>query len=85
MKLLKVHVLRGDTTEEEIILKLEVQRNTETVTVAREVGQVNVVHILAVTVNLTFIFKLIFNRVYMKIYRLYVMLSNRPEGMDFYL
>ena len=67
MKLLKVHVLRGDTTEEEIILKLEVQRNTETVTVAREVGQVNVVHILAVTVNLTFIFKLIFNRVYMKI------------------
>ena len=50
MKLLKVHVLRGDTTEEEIILKLEVQRNTETVTVAREVGQVNVVHILAVTV-----------------------------------
>ena len=55
MKLLKVHVLRGDTTEEEIILKLEVQRNTETVTVAREVGQVNVVHILAVTVTLTYI------------------------------
>ena len=50
MKLLKVHVLRGDTTEEEIILELEVKRNTETVTVAREVGQVNVVHILAVTV-----------------------------------
>ena len=50
MKLLKVHVLRGHTTEEEIILELEVQRNTETVTVAREVGQVNVVHILAVTV-----------------------------------
>ena len=50
MKLLKVHVLRGDTTEEEIILELEVKRNTETVTVAREVRQVNVVHILAVTV-----------------------------------
>ena len=50
MKLLKVHVLRGHTTEEEIILKLEVKRNMETVTVAREVGQVNVVHILAVTV-----------------------------------
>ena len=50
MKLLKVHVLRGHTTEEEIILELEVKRNTETVTVAREVGQVNVVHILAVTV-----------------------------------
>ena len=50
MKLLKVHVLRGHTTEEEIILKLEVQRNMETVTVAREVGQVNVIHILAVTV-----------------------------------
>ena len=50
MKLLKVHVLRGHTTEEEIILELEVKRNTETLTVAREVGQVNVVHILAVTV-----------------------------------
>ena len=50
MKLLKVHVLRGHTTEEEIILELEVKRNMETVTVAREVGQVNVVHILAVTV-----------------------------------
>ena len=50
MKLLKVHVLRGDTTEEEIVLELEVQRNTETLTVAREVRQVNVVHILAVTV-----------------------------------
>ena len=50
MKLLKVHVLRGHTTEEEIILELEVQRNTETVTVAREVRQVNIVHILAVTV-----------------------------------
>ena len=50
MKLLKVHVLRGHTTEEEIILELKVQRNTETLTVAREVGQVNVVHILAVTV-----------------------------------
>ena len=50
MKLLKVHVLRGHTTEEEIILELEVKRNTETVTVTREVGQVNVVHILAVTV-----------------------------------
>ena len=50
MKLLKVHVLRGHTTEEEIILELEVKRNTETVTVAREVGQVNIVHILAVTV-----------------------------------
>ena len=50
MKLLKVHVLRGHTTEEEIILELEVQRNMETLTVAREVGQVNVVHILAVTV-----------------------------------
>ena len=50
MKLLKVHVLRGHTTEEEIILELEVKRNTETVTVAREVRQVNVVHILAVTV-----------------------------------
>ena len=50
MKLLKVHVLRGHTTEEEIILKLEVKRNMETVTVAREVRQVNVVHILAVTV-----------------------------------
>ena len=68
MKLLKVHVLRGHTTEEEIILELEVKRNMETVTVAREVGQVNVVHILAVTVisNL-YNFKLIFNRVYMKI------------------
>ena len=50
MKLLKVHVLRGHTTEEEIILELEVQRNTETLTVAREVRQVNIVHILAVTV-----------------------------------
>ena len=50
MKLLKVHVLRGHTTEEEIIVELENKRNTETVTVAREVGQVNVVHILAVTV-----------------------------------
>ena len=50
MKLLKVHVLRGHTTEEEIILELEVQRNTETLTVTREVRQVNVVHILAVTV-----------------------------------
>ena len=50
MKLLKVHVLRGHTTEEEIILELEVKRNTETVTVAREVRQVNIVHILAVTV-----------------------------------
>ena len=50
MKLLKVHVLRGHTTEEEIILELEVHRNMETVTVAREVGQVNIVHILAVTV-----------------------------------
>ena len=50
MKLLKVHVLRGHTTEEEIILELEVKRNMETVTVARDVGQVNVVHILAVTV-----------------------------------
>ena len=50
MKLLKVHVLCGHTTEEEIILELEVKRNTETVTVAREVGQVNIVHILAVTV-----------------------------------
>ena len=50
MKLMKVHVLRGHTTEEEIILELEVKRNTETVTVAREVGQVNIVHILAVTV-----------------------------------
>ena len=50
MKLLKVHVLRGHTTEEEIILELEVKRNMETVTVARDVGQVNVVHILAVIV-----------------------------------
>ena len=50
MKLLKVHVLRGHTTEEEIILELEVKRNTETVTVAREVRQVNIVHILTVTV-----------------------------------
>ena len=50
MKLLKVHVLRGHTTEEEIILELEVKRNTETVTVAREVRQVNIVHILVVTV-----------------------------------
>ena len=50
MKLLKVHVLRGHTTEEEIIVELENKRNTETVTVAREVGQVNIVHILAVTV-----------------------------------
>ena len=50
MKLLKVHVLRGHTTEEEIIVELENKRNTETVTVAREVRQVNIVHILAVTV-----------------------------------